>query len=139
MSTSSSPPEPKSSVRELIASAGEEMHIAYPSLADAKKYREAVAILEGDSGGQIYVVARADLIRCEESVLEQLLFDLDAIEWSAPEDCAIHYEAAKPGEVIPGGMGGAIATESVWVHPRLAALESAIRAVLEGAQSGVAQ
>lgn len=132
-------PESNSSVRELVASAAGEEHRFFSSLTEARSDKEAVAILEGDSGGQIYVVAQVHTVQCDESALKQLLLDLDAIEWSAPEDAAIHYEAIPVGAGVPGGMGGGLVTESLWVHPRLAAYRAAIQAVLSGQRSRVAQ
>jgi hypothetical protein len=84
MSSQDDPVE-EGSVRSLIAKATGADHVGFSSLAEAQENVDAVAILEGDSGGQIYVVARANIIRCNEKAIRQLLIDLDAIEWSAPE------------------------------------------------------
>jgi hypothetical protein len=56
-----------------------------------------------------------------------------------PGDASIYYEALAVGMGVPGGMGGAMSPQTVWVHPRLSTYEPAILAVLAGEQSRVAQ
>jgi hypothetical protein len=51
------------------------------SLPEVKQHNDGVLILQGDGGGQIYVVARATQVKCSVEMLEQLLIDLDAIAW----------------------------------------------------------
>jgi hypothetical protein len=111
------------------------------SLADARAVPGAAAIFEGDWGGQIYLVAPAARIACDEDALARLLAALDEIAWPGndPSGRSLRYERLAPGERIPGGMGGAVATEEVWIHPELAPHTEAIRAVLAGRRASLAE
>ena len=60
-------------------------YVAFASLAEAKADPDGVVILEGDDGGQIYVVARAEDVSCSPAALDQLLRDLDLINWEGNE------------------------------------------------------
>lgn len=106
------------------------------SLSEAQGSSDGYAILQGDDGGQIYVVVPARLIRCSTEVLEELLKDIDEIEWgSNPSDMRyIYYERLQVGSFVAGGMGGGEVKEEPWVHERLVerGLENRIRHVLEG-------
>lgn len=104
------------------------------SLQDARAVPGGAAIFEGDWGGQIYLIVPAAQIACDEAALARLLAALDAIAWPGndPSGSSIRFERLAPGERIPGGMGGAVATEGVWIHPELAPHGDAIRAVLAG-------
>lgn len=59
--------------------------VPLPSLADARDVPDGVVILEGDYGGQIYVVAPAARVACSEGALQLLLRDLDDIAWPCCE------------------------------------------------------
>jgi hypothetical protein len=84
---------------------------------EAKKTENAVMSMDGDSGGQIYVVAPMKYVKCSESVLKQLLNDLDLIAWEHDEvDALIFYEVAEIGGIIGGGMGGGKIIDGIWVH-----------------------
>ena len=124
--------ERKSPLRDLIAEAHGVDYRAFASLLDAQRDPNGVVVLEGDDGGQIYVVVRAAAVRCSEEVLVQLLRDIDAREWpgNPPDMAHLCYEARPLGAPIAGGMGGGHVAESAWVHPRLKPLEIGICAVL---------
>jgi hypothetical protein len=122
-------------VRRLISDATGEPYVALSTLAEAKAAPDGVVILEGDYGGQIYVVARAIHVQCSDRSLQQLLSDLDKREWCDPEGAYIYFERRAVGEGVAGGMGGGEVTERVWVHPRLSALASMIEDVLLGRRS----
>src|SRR5262245_2870447 len=92
---------------------------AFASLAEAKESSDGVAVLEGDWGGQVYVVARAASIQCSESALQGLLAELDALNWREPEGARVYYEEHRIGVGISGGMGGGTVAPEVWVHGRL--------------------
>jgi hypothetical protein len=126
--------ERKSPLRDLMADAHGVEYRAFASLSEAQQAPDGVVVLEGDDGGQIYVVARAAMVHCSEETLLQLLRDIDAREWPGnPSDMAhLCYEAKPLGAPIAGGMGGSHVTESPWVHPRLKPLEAGITAVLTG-------
>ena len=104
------------------------------SLAEARAAPDGVVILEGDWGGQIYVVAPAARVACEEAALDRLLRDLDAIAWpeNDPGGASIRYERLRAGEAVPGGMGGGEVREDVWIHPELTPHAARIRAALAG-------
>lgn len=104
------------------------------SLAEARAVADGVVILEGDWGGQIYVVAPAARVASDEAALERLLRDLDAIAWpeNDPGGASIRYERLRPGDTVPGGMGGGHVREDVWIHPELMPHAERIRAALAG-------
>jgi hypothetical protein len=109
---------------------------ALHSLEEAKSFADGVVILEGDDGGQIYIVCPASLIQCSQEALNQLLRDMDAIAWPGnDEDSArVFYERQPTGAGIAGGMGGAVVEESVWIHREFQqlGLDTAIREVVTG-------
>lgn len=110
------------------------------SLNDARAYPDSIVVLEGDDGGETYVVSPIDFVRCNEATLRKLLHDLDEIEWPGQADMAhIYYIRARAGTNIGGGMGGDWVTEGVWIHERLErmGLRSAIQAVLDGRQGAI--
>ena len=125
-------PDHESAVRRMMADAEGAPYRALRSLAEAKSAPDGVVVLEGDYGGQIYVVARACHVECHEQVLQNLLAEIDSTEWNDPDGARVYFEVQRIGEGIPGGMGGARVTDSIWVHPRISSLETAIASVLCG-------
>ena len=125
-------PDEQSGVRRAIADASGSSYVALKSLAGAQAVPDGTVVLEGDDGGQIYLVAKARYVQCSEEALAHLLHDLDAREWNDVTMARVYYERHRVGESIAGGMGGAVSPEVLWVHPRLVELESSVRAVLEG-------
>jgi hypothetical protein len=120
-----------SDLRRMIADAAAGAYESFPSLAVARQARDAFVILEGDDGGQIYVVAPVERVACSQPTLNSLLQHIDAREWKAPE-AGLFFERHRPGDGVPGGMGGGIADSNVWTHPRLSVPRAAILAVLAG-------
>jgi hypothetical protein len=112
------PDHERSLGRMLCETAG---HTFFPlkSLHEAKSYEDGVVILQGDDGGQIYVVCVAAQVACSEQNLEMLLRDLDEIAWPGndPDACHIYYERRAVGASVAGGMGGAAVTAAPWIHP----------------------
>jgi hypothetical protein len=104
------------------------------SLAEARETADGVVILEGDYGGQIYVVAPASSVECSEGTLLRLLRDLDEIAWPGSERDAsqMRFERLSGGSKVPGGMGGGRVEDDVWIHPELARRTAEIREVLAG-------
>mgnify|MGYP001573503158 CR=1 FL=1 len=96
--------------------------------------QDAVLIMEGDWGGQIYLTCPMKLVHCSEEALETLLTDLDDIAWDCNEGLGtgIYYEVRKAGEMISGGMGGGFVLDTLWVYPEFDNLEREIRDVIEG-------
>lgn len=105
-------------------------------LRDAQADAYGIAILEGDDGGQIYVVCPAKLIHCSEEALSMLLLDIDEIEWPGndPNMRRVYFESRRGGLGIPGGMGGGKVTDELWIHPRLLerGISQEIKEVLAG-------
>lgn len=91
-------------------------------------------IMEGDSGGQIYLTAPMSLVKCDESVLINLFYDIDSLQWHNIDDANINIEARNPGDAVFGGMGGGIITTEVWIHPSIEDLgiRESIISVLSG-------
>lgn len=127
-----------SPLRSLMAEATGVPYHSFASLHDAKADVDGTVILEGDDGGQIYVVAPARVVACAEAVLDRLLRDLDAISWpdNGADSARLVFEMCAVGSTLSGGKGGAVVTNGVWVHPELTQLgiEGEIRAVLAGQQ-----
>jgi hypothetical protein len=103
-------------------------------LSEAQRDPDGVVVLEGDDGGQIYVVVRASDVACSEEALWRLLRDIDEKEWpdNAWDSFRVCFERHPIGEVIAGGMGGGLVTLEPWVHPRLEPIKTAIIGVLLG-------
>lgn len=125
-----------SPLREMMDDAGKCSYRPLASLQDAQEDVNGIAILEGDDGGQIYVVCPAKLIHCTEETLSLLLLDIDESEWPGndPNMRRVYFESRKPGLGIPSGMGGALVTDKPWIHPRLSqrGFGGAINEVLAG-------
>lgn len=110
---------------------------SFAGLNDARSDPDAVAIFEGDWGGQIYAVVRVSCIRCSEAQLNDLLEQLDGLGWSEPDGASVYFERHRPGQGIAGGMGGGQAPLEVWIHPQINVSEDALRAVLNGQSRSV--
>ena len=97
------------------------------------------ALLQGDDGGQIYVVARATQVKCSVEMLEQLLIDLDAIAWAGNDANSrrIYYERRPIGSTVAGGMGGGFVSQTPWVHEKFVKLAPAVLAVLRGERTRI--
>ena len=80
-------------------------YMAFESVEGAKNDPDAVAIFEGDDGGQIYAVVPVSQIACPETSLERLLADLDKFSWNDPDGRRIYYERSPAGSGVAGGMG----------------------------------
>lgn len=120
-----------------MAEAAGEKHVSYANLVEAKLDRNSVAVLEGDWGGQIYLVVRASHVQCDEVQLQTLLAELDDLEWAEPDGAGLYFESREIGQPVPGGMGGGAVAAEFWLHPRLVAHEAGVRDVLSGAQSSI--
>jgi len=121
--------EHESSVRKII---DRDNYNSFKNLNEAKKYGDSFLIMEGDWGGQIYLVYPVKLIKCEEKRLLKLLQDLDKLAWDEKVGKGIYFERFKEGEIVPGGMGGGIAPSNLWVHDNFKPLIDKIKKVLNG-------
>ena len=118
----------------MIGDATNSPYHALHSLAEAQAVPDGVVVLEGDYGGQIYIVALAREVHCSEEVLAQLLTDIDAAEWADEDGARVYYERHAIGAGVSGGMGGGNVETHVWVHPKLRVPRTAILGVLRGEQ-----
>lgn len=128
----------KSPLRDLMAEAADITYVAFETLDSAKTDPDGVVVLEGDDGGQLYVVVPARRVFCSEEALGQLLRDLDAINWPGNDDdmARVVYERRLIGAPVAGGMGGAVVGSNAWIHPEVErlGLGDEIRAII-GAKS----
>ena len=132
-------PKHESGVRSLVASSHDDEYVAFRSLVEAQAASDGVVVFEGDYGGQIYAVARAQFVRCTEAQLLQLLSELDGMSWADPDGASVFFESLPVGAIVAGGMGGGVVAPEVWVHERLRSWEPAIRAVLQGERASIKQ
>ncbi len=109
-------PDHESGVRKMMAEAEGSSYVSFKSLAEAKSQPDGVVVMEGDDGGQIFVVCAASKVKCSEEILRQLLLDLDAKTWDSPDMAHIYYERRRVGEGVAGGKGGAVAGTEIWIH-----------------------
>jgi len=134
-------PNHESAVRKLVSEAHGLAYEPLQNLNEARSYLDGIAILQGDDGGQIYIVCPVALIKCSESTLQQLLTDLDALAWPGndPDSAKIYYERKSSDTNVIGGMGGAKVIENIWIHQefKTKGLESAIKEVIEGKISSI--
>lgn len=124
----------ESPLRALLSEGSGQPYHALHSLEEARADPEGVAILEGDDGGTIYVVTPARLIQCSSEILQQLLHDIDALDWDDPSMAHLCYERQPVGARVAGGCGGGLVTEGIWVHERLQSVAEPIRRVIIGIQ-----
>lgn len=127
-------PPHESGLRKMKAEAEGTAYTSFKSLADAQGHPEGVVVLEGDDGGQIFVVCPASKVKCSEQTLKTLLLDLDAKTWDTPDMAHVYYERRRIGEGVAGGMGGAMPGGEIWIHEefRKLGLADAIRGIIEG-------
>ncbi len=125
---------PSSDLRGMVAEAAGESYRSLPSLAEAQAFADSYAVLEGDDGGQIYVVAPLKVIACSAEVLQQLLEDIDRQTWNDASMSYVHFERLELGSVVGGGMGGGRALSEPWIHETLAPHRAAILSVLSGSR-----
>ncbi len=133
-------PEHESALRRMVADGRGMPYQAFPFLSDAQRTADGAVVLEGDWGGTIYATCPACLLRCDEGTLGQLLRDLDALIWPGqPEDAGVFYLRLPAGSQVPGGMGGGIVIDGIWVHDTFEALGIAqqIRDVITGRASRI--
>jgi hypothetical protein len=109
-----------------------EPYTSYKSLEEAKADSNGVVILEGDYGGQIYVVVQARDVKCKDSLLFDLLQFLDRMEWDDPDGANIYYESKPVNSGVAGGMGGGAVMDKIWIHPRLQPHTGLISKILSG-------
>lgn len=136
-------PNHESPVRRMISDAHGLVYHPLRLLDEAKASADGVVILEGDWGGQIYVVCPAGMVACDAATLRHLLQDLDAIAWDCNEGegARVYFERTSPGRGVAGGMGGGEVTGDIWVHAefREKPLADNIRQVILGERSRIVE
>jgi len=125
-------PAGASPVRYMVAEAVGATYRNLPDLQAARQAEHAVVVMEGDYGGQIYLTCPVRHIRCDSATLDRLLEDVDNRHWGDPEGAGLYFEIAHVGASIPGGMGGGLVVDGVWLHRELEPLGKQIRAVISG-------
>jgi hypothetical protein len=116
----------------MVSQSFGEPYVALSSLVEAKQFSDGVVVMEGDYGGQIYLVARAQAVHCDEAALRALLTELDGAAWDDPDGARVYFERQPLDAPIFGGMGGARVTVEPWIHPDFAGRAAHVRAVLDG-------
>lgn len=126
--------EHESGVRKLVSEAHNLNYKPLKNFEEAKEYNDAYMIMEGDDGGQIYLSIPIKFIKCNYETLKKLLKYLDNIAWPENQDdmAKIFFERLNEGDVIIGGMGGGLATNSLWLHDKFANIRNKIEKILIG-------
>lgn len=121
MAKSESIPDHHRPLSHILAKSKGEAYRPLRNLEEAKATSGSYLIMEGDWGGQIYLSCPVNLVNCSEKGLNALLHELDSAAWKSNEGegAGIYFECLSPGDAIPGGMGGGIASEGLWIHPIL--------------------
>lgn len=111
-------PDHESIVRRHCSESRGQSYVAFRSLGEAKECPDGVMILQGDWGGQIYVVCPVRMVTCSQAALDDLLQELDKIAWNCNdgEGASVYFERAALGYGIAGGMGGGYAIDGIWIH-----------------------
>jgi len=87
----------------------------------SKKAKNGTLIMEGDWGGQIYLICPMKYIQCSEDDLNRLLEKIDQLCWSCNENdgASLNFKRKNPGDGVIGGMGGGTVVDGLWVHPEI--------------------
>ena len=122
----------QSPLRSLMSEANNIEYRGIDSLKNAKKTKNCYLVMDGDDGGQIYLVFPAKQINCNEVVLVKLLNEIDQMEWNDQSMASFYYEIHDLGSIVSGGMGGGKVENDLWVHENLNQYKEKIRSVLLG-------
>ena len=81
-------------------------------------------VLEGDWGGQIYLTVPLAWVQATEQEIRDLLCAVDAACWACNrgEGAAAYVHQGNAGDGIPGGMGGGIVLNGLWLTEELAGI-----------------
>ncbi|HEX5114466.1 MAG TPA: hypothetical protein VFW65_04620 [Pseudonocardiaceae bacterium] len=132
---------PEHDVRAFLADIHDDEFVSYPSLAAARSDPDAALVLSGDYGGTIFLTAPVRLVGCDLDALTTLVSDLDAVTWMSGDltIATVAFERHPLGTGVPGGDGGGIVVDGVWVHPdRVPAdIHDQARDVVSGARARI--
>lgn len=120
----------ESPIRRVIAEKNNEEYRSVKSLEEARK-NNALLIMEGDYGGQIYLSCPVKLIKCDGKTIQSLLMKLDKLAWNDPDGAKVYYEIMRTDSIISGGMDGGVAKKGLWIHPQFSKLKKEILAILQ--------
>lgn len=123
-------PNHESGVRKIIAENNGTNYKAFNNFNEAKNSSKSYMIMEGDYGGQIYLSIPVKLIKCDYKDLEKLLEKIDL--WRESDGSKIYFEEFEIGQGVPGGMGGGLATDKLWLHKKLEKQRHEIQSFLDG-------
>jgi hypothetical protein len=101
-------------------------------LEEAKKINSSYLVMEGDYGGQIYLVCPVKLIRADSDTLKRLLIDIDKHGWNDEHGRGMFFEVFIIGDIVAGGMGGGFAENELWVHEGIQSIKNEISKVIYG-------
>lgn len=96
------------------------------SLEDAKNDSGGYVVFHGDEGGQVYLTIPARQVNCTEADLSVLLAKIDHECWDNPRTSLVYFEHGEPGQSIPGGMGGGVLTDGLWLHDKITPMRSMV-------------
>lgn len=119
----------KSATRKII---DRTRYKSFKTLDEAKKYKNSYIIMEGDYGGQIYLTIPTKQAKCSSKNLKILLNWIDKRVWDNNGGASIYYEEFLPGDIIGGGMGGALAKNNLWLHENINELKKIITLFIKG-------
>jgi hypothetical protein len=130
-------PPHHSPVRSMWAHGHGFPYVAFESLEEARNNPHAAIVMEGDSGGQIYLTCPVSIVRCDQDTLNKLLNDLNDLSWGDGE--GLYYEVLPPGTGVGGGMGGGIVLDQVWLHEEFEQMQlrSEVEEIIAGLRSNM--
>lgn len=133
----------------MISAADGTSYKTFQTLKEARRHRDAVLIMEADSGGQILLTCSISTVAATHEALLQLLVDLETIAWGRgfdpeahgpPCEAAMYFEPLPIGSGVWGGMGGGAVVEGLWLHAeldRVLAIREEVLAVITGRMSRI--
>ena len=120
-------------LRLMMAESEDKSYKWFCSLSEATA-NNAIVVLQGDDGGQIYLTCPAANVKCTEADLQRLLGYLDSKAWKDLGSAGIFYESPSQERTVAGGMGGGLVVEGVWLHSRFVdmGIEEKVKKFIEG-------
>lgn len=91
------------------------------TLEEARNTTNAVVVLDGDYGGQVYATCPIKHLKPEitHAQLEAVCKQVSALEWEQEDDWQVSYQIKEVGQGVWGGMGGGRVIDGLWMHPKL--------------------